>query len=162
MHNKTNWKQQLRQMKLTHIKQQAPAFFEQSGGYKMKTNPYNDNTSNGLTRAIIDWLNFSGCYANRINVQGQVRKETIQLIQGNTMEKIHYTPSTTNKGTADISAIVNGQHWSIEVKIGKDKMSASQLKEMERVTKAGGKYIVARDMMGFLDTYFKEINNIKI
>ena len=156
-----NWNQQLRQMKLDYIKAESPAFFGLSGGYKMKTNPYTDKTANLLTRAIIDWLNYSGHYANRINVMGTVRKETVQMIQGNTMEKTHYTPSTTNKGTADITAIVNGQHWSIEVKIGKDRMSINQLKEMERVTKAGGKYIVATNMPSFLETYFKEINHNK-
>ena len=156
MHNTMNWRQQLKQMKLDHIKAQSPAFFGLSGGYKMKINPYKEDTANGLTRAIIDWLTFSGWYANRINVQGQVRKETVQLIQGNSMEKIHYTPSTTNRGTSDINAIIDGKHWSIEVKIGKDRMSMHQLKEMERVTKAGGKYIIARDMPSFLETYNKE------
>lgn len=115
-----------------------------SGGYKMKTNAYKGDNANGLTRAIIDWLTFNGRYANRINVQGQVRKGRLELAGGNYTEKTHYTPSTTNKGTADISAIVNGQHWSIEVKIRKDKISMSQLKEMERVTKGGGVYFVAR------------------
>ena len=158
---KNDWKQQLRQMKLEHIKAESPAFFGLSGGYKMKINPYKEDTANGLTRAIIDWLNYSGCYANRINVQGQVRKETIQLIQGNSMEKIHYTPSTTNKGTADISAIVNGRHWSVEVKIGKDRMSLNQLKEMVRVNKAGGVYFVARDMPSFVEFYHKQIVKYK-
>jgi hypothetical protein len=41
--------------------------------------PYNDTTSNGLTKDIVDWINYSGGDANRINTQGQARKERIEL-----------------------------------------------------------------------------------
>ena len=159
---KSNWKKELKQMKLKNLQERSPDFFYNSGGFLMKTNPYTDETANGLTKAIIDWLTFSGCYANRINVQGQARKERIEMAGGNYMDKITYTPSTTNKGTADISAIISGRHVSIEVKIGKDRMSLHQLKEMERVTSAGGKYFIARDMPSFLEFYNEmTVNNNK-
>ena len=155
-----SWKQNLKQMKLESIKKQSPEFFEQSGGFRMSIIPYKDNTANGLTKCIIDFLNFQGWYANRINVQGQARKERIKLAHGNFFDKVTYTPSTTNKGTADISAIVKGQHWSIEVKVHKDRMSLHQLKEMERVTAAGGKYFIARSMDEFLEFYNKQITTV--
>ena len=77
--------------------------------------PYKDGSANSLTRAIIDWITFSGFSATRINVQGQVRKTE--------SGQFKWTPSTTRRGTADIHAIVRGKHISIEVKIGPDKMS---------------------------------------
>ena len=150
------WTKIMKNLKLENIQKTAPGFFELSGGFDMKTKPYTDKTSNGLTKAIIDYINFKGGLANRINTQGQVRKEKIQLAFGRSIDKMTYTPSMTNKGTADIHAIVKGRHLSIEIKVGRDNMSESQIKEQERVTRAGGLYFVARDMASFMN-YYKEV-----
>ena len=151
----SSWKTELRRMKLESIKAKAPGFFELSGGYEMKIKPYNDNTANGLTSAIIDWITFCGGTATRINTQGQVRKEKIQLAFGNVREIMRYTPSTTRKGTADIMGVMKGRHLSIEVKIGKDRLSEAQLAEQSRIINAGGLYYVATDMIRFV-TWFNE------
>ncbi len=94
-----------------------------SGGYTMKLKRYQDTTANGLTNCIIDWINYNGGYANRINTQG------------------------------DIHAIINGRHLTIEIEIGKDELSEHQLYEMLRIIKAGGLYFVARDMETFVKYY---------
>ena len=151
--NIKDWKKLLKQLKLEYIKSTAPGFFELSGGIDMKIKPYKDTTANGLTNCIIDYINFKGGYANRINVQGQPRKERIKFAFGNYIDKITYTPSTTNKGTADIKATINGRSLDVEVKIGKDKLSEHQIKEQSRITKAGGLYFVARDMESFVTFY---------
>ena len=39
----------------------------------------------------------------------------------------------------------------IEIKIGKDRMSEAQMKEMTKVTQAGGVYFVAKSMPHFLE-----------
>ncbi len=150
---KMGWKAELKALKYEHIKRTAPAFFEMSGGYEMKLMPYRDDTANGLTKCITDYINFSGGNANRINVQGQPRKERIALAFGNYREVLRFTPSTTNKGTADLHCIIGGRHVSIEIKIGKDTLSEHQLKEMNRVTAAGRLYFVARDMASFVKYY---------
>lgn len=93
-------------------------------------------TANGLTRFVIDMITWNGGYANRITSAGRV-------LGGK------YIPSTTRKGTADIHAIINGQHWSIEIKIGKDKMSEHQNDERNRVMKAGGNYMIVKDADSF-------------
>jgi len=136
-----NWKPLLKIMKLDNIKQKAPGFFELSGGYGMKVNPYSDKTANGLTKAIIDFIIFSGGDANRINTQGQLRK-----IRG----EMKWTHGSTRRGTADIHAIFQGRHISIEIKIGSDRQSEAQIKEAERVRNAGGLYFVAKNMESFL------------
>lgn len=148
-----NWKQELKRMKLDSIQKAAPGFFDLSGGHAMKVKPYKDDTANGLTKCIVDWINFDGGHANRVNTQGQVRKERIQLAFGNSRDIMRYTRSTTNLGTADVLAIIKGKAVSIEIKIGKDSLSKHQLAEQDRVTRAGGLYFVATDMQSFVDWY---------
>src|SRR4051812_25772432 len=97
-----NWKDELKQLKLEHIKKTSPGFFDLSGGYKMKLLPYSDQTTNKLTTAVCDWLKYSGHYVNRINTQGQARVEKIECFGGKVIEKVRYSHGTTNKGTADI------------------------------------------------------------
>lgn len=135
------WKQRLKQMKLEQLERDHPEAFKASGGYTMKVNPYSDRTANGLTKSIIDWIRFNGGDAQRINCVGTVRE-----IKGVT----RWTHSGMRLGTADIHAIIAGRAVSIEVKVGKDRMSDHQFKERERVEKAGGLYFVARSMDEFL------------
>ena len=146
----TNWKDQLKRMKLDHIKESAPGFYELSGGERLKLKPWNDSTANGLTRAIIDFINFNQGSATRISCTGQVRKVNGQM---------KWLPGTTRRGTADIHAIVRGRHLSIEVKIGRDKMSEYQHKEKSKIEAAGGLYVVATDMDSFIQWYDSIFNN---
>lgn len=137
-----SWKAVLKRMKLDNIKEKAPGFFIESGGHDMIVKPYRDKTANDLTKAIIDFITFSGGDANRINCQGQVRKINGRMV---------WTHGNTRRGTADIHAIFRGHHISIEIKIGNDKQSPDQIKEAERITKAGGLYYVAKNMQSFLE-----------
>jgi len=83
--------------------------------------------SNGLTTFIINFLNWSGYRATRINTMGR-------QINGK------FIPSATRKGTADISATVRGKSVMIEIKVGKDKPRPEQLTEQLRERLAGGIY----------------------
>lgn len=154
-----DWKAELKELKHAHLKKTAPGFYEASGGREMKVKNYSDKDANKLTASIIDYINFKGGYANRINTQGQARKEKIPLAFGRHMDKITFTPSTTNKGTADIKAVVNGRALDIEVKIGKDTLSENQKRERARITQAGGLYFVARNMQSFVDFYKRNFEN---
>lgn len=136
-----DWKTTLKNLKLEWMKETAPGFFQASGGVTMKIKPYTDKTANGLTNCIIDWFKFHGGDANRINTQGQLRKVNCGM---------KWTHGGTRKGTADIHAIYKGRHISIEIKIGKDRVSDSQLLEKSRVEKAGGFYFIAGDMPSFI------------
>ena len=144
-----NWKPLLKRMKLDSIKQKSQGFFELSGGYEMKVKPYRDNTANELTNAIIDFIIFSVGDANRINTQGQLRK-----IKG----EMKWTHGGTRRGTADIHAIFQGRHISIEIKIGNDRQSNQQMKEAERITRACGLYYVAKNMESFLEWWKQTFN----
>lgn len=152
------WRNELRALKLADIRQKAPGFYVASGGDKMIIKPYSDTTTNGLTKCIIDWLQFNGHYANRINTQGQARIKKIprfSLISGRIeyTDKVEYTHGTTVRGTPDIDAIIDGRPVKIEVKAGKDKIREEQIKQGEKIQAAGGIYYIARNMAEFVQWY---------
>jgi hypothetical protein len=155
-----DWKDELKRLKLEHIKRTAPGFYAASGGDTMKLKPWNDKTTNGLTAALIDWLTYSGHYANRINTQGQARVKKIpryNIFSGQIeyTDKVQYTKGTTNRGTPDIDAIINGLPVKIEVKAGKDQMRDEQIKQGARIVAAGGIYFVCQNMDQFVNWYRK-------
>lgn len=110
--------------------------------YALPKTKIKTSTSNELTQAIIKYLTLKGHFATRVSSAGRYL----------TREKI-YIPSTTRKGTADIHAIVNGKHLSIEVKIGKDKLSEAQKTMKQNIERAGGAYFVSRDFDSFVEFY---------
>ena len=121
------WKEELRQLKFAYLKRTAPDFFALSGGERMKVKPWRDDTTNGLTNAVCDWLKFSGHYSNRINSQGQMRK-----ING----EMKYTHGSSNLGTADIDSIIDAKPVKIEIKCAWDQRPDE--KRPTQRAKAGG------------------------
>jgi hypothetical protein len=59
------------------------------------------------------------------------------------------------KGSADISATINGRSVKIEIKM-QDKQSEAQRKYQEQVELAGGKYWLVRSFDQFL-TYYNDL-----
>lgn len=156
--DKQDWKTMMRRLKSNHIKAVTPNAWAASGGDDMIFGSYSDKTTNGLTRAILDFLNYSGHWAIRVNTQGQARVQKIprySLVSGKVehTDKVRYTKSTTRRGSPDISAIVRGLGVQIEVKVGADTMSEHQEKEQGRITAAGGLYYIARSMPAFLQWF---------
>ena len=113
--------------------------------------------ANGLTRMIVNFLTWSGHYANRISSAGRIAPGLERQASGITLTVKKFIPSTTKKGTADIHAIINGRHVSIEIKIGHDRMSEHQIKEQERIERAGGVYIIIKTPEQFFEWYQKFI-----
>lgn len=118
---------------------------------------YTDKTANGLTKAIIKFINLCGMQAERINTQGRMIDKTkiVKDVLGHrrTIGSVEWQKGTGTRGSADISATVNGMSVKIEVKIGKDKMSEHQERYEEHITKAGGIYIVAKEFTPFVKWY---------
>jgi len=114
-------------------------------------------TANGLTQFVVNYLDWSGCYGNRINTMGRVIKagRDIQTINGTIKAKTVMIKGSTKKGTADVQAVINGRSLALEIKVGKDRMSEAQLKQQQAVQNAGGYYYVIRDVDTFLATYDK-------
>lgn len=126
---------------------------------------YNDKTSNGLTRCIIDWITFNGGQAERISNTGRYIDSTKQvkdvLGRSRTIGSGQYIKGTGTNGTADISATIMGRSIKIEVKIGKDRQSQAQIDYQESVTKAGGQYWIAKDFDSFYFHYETFLDFIK-
>ena len=124
--------------------------------YVVKTK-YSDKTANGLTKAIIAWINLNGYQAERISTTGRWidNSKVVTDVLGN-RKKIgsgKYIKGTGTNGSADISATIKGKSIKIEVKIGKDKQSEAQIKYQQMIEKAGGIYFIAKNFDNFYDFY---------
>lgn len=119
-------------------------------------NTYTDKTANGLTRCIVDFIRSNGGQAERINTTGMpiIR----QLPSGRT--ETTWRKGNTTKGSADISAIIDGKSVKIEVKIGPDRQSEAQKKYQKAVEAAGGMYFIAKSFDDFLTFYNNNFKNI--
>lgn len=112
-------------------------------------------STNGLTKAIICYIQCLGWQAERISSSGR-------WVKG-----IGYIRPTTTKGTADISATIQGKSIKIEVKNKKtkDKASSDQIKYGKTVDLTGGEYIIAKDLaqvIAILEQYPKNPNREKV
>jgi hypothetical protein len=125
---------------------------------------YEDKTANGLTKCILDFLNLSGHFAERINTMGRMidgRKQVTDVIgRTKTIGSTKYIPTTGTKGSSDISATINGKSVKIEVKIGSDRQSEAQKVYQERTERSGGIYLIARDFESFYNDYNKLIEMV--
>lgn len=110
-------------------------------------------TANGLTQAIVNYINWTGNRATRINVQGRLVEGSMTTETGTTLSKKKWIKSSTRKGTADISSTINGRSAMWEIKIGSDRPSEAQLKEQARERKSGGVYEFIKTIEQFFEVY---------
>lgn len=110
---------------------------------------FRDHNANELTKSIITFFEVIGGHAERINNMGR------QLIRDG---KPIWVKGTGTDGTADISATWQGKSIKIEVKATRgEKQSLKQKEYQAKIKKAGGIYIVARNMDGFIYEFFKAV-----
>ncbi len=118
---------------------------------------YTDGSTNGLTRCVKDFLNFSGHQAERINTTGRIlntkQKFTDVVGFGREIGSMKYIPGTGTKGSADLSCTIRGRSVKIEIKFGKDTQSDDQKEYQESIEKAGGVYIIVRTFDEFIQWY---------
>ena len=144
---KNNWKNRYQESNLEYYRTKFPTVYN-TGNVPMIKFP-DTNKANGLTRFVLDMVNWNGGYANRISSMGRMINAYEKQPSGALITTKKYIPGTTNKGTADIHAIIDGKHFSIEIKVGKDRMSEYQHEEMARVRGAGGNYMIVKDPESF-------------
>lgn len=122
---------------------------------------FNDTTANGLTKTIINFIQYIGGQAERVSSMGRMidnRKVSTDVLgRQRTIGSMKYIPGTSTNGTADISAIYRGISFKIEVKIGKDRQSEAQKKYQQDVQRAGAVYIIAKDFDNFIIDFKNEI-----
>lgn len=118
--------------------------------------------ANDLTRLVIDFLVMNDYQAERINSQGQYRdgkKQVTDCIgRQRTIGSGIWTPGTSTKGTADVSATIKGRSVKIEIKWQKDTQSKDQKAYEASINKAGGIYIIIKTFDDFVD-WFDNFNS---
>lgn len=108
-------------------------------------------STNDLTTFIVDFLQWSGHFANRTGNEGRV-------IKNKAGKQIRIASSSKN-GMQDIdSNLKHSEHkfgipWKIEVKAGKDTHKEHQKEFGKLVLNTGGHYSVVRNADDFLDQY---------
>lgn len=132
--------QRYREAYYLYMERTATEFFAASGGRNMRVDIPRTTTANGLTLFITKYITYLGFRATRINVSGRLVDTVTTTEHGNKFRDKKYIKSSTRKGTADISATINGRSVMIEVKIGSDRPSPAQLQEQQRERAAGGVY----------------------
>lgn len=124
--------------------------------YLVKTK-FSDKTANGLTKAIIKFLQLKGWQAERITTTGRLidQRKTYTDVVGfrRTIGSTKWIPGTSTRGSADISATIAGKSVKIEVKIGRDKQSPAQKKYQADIERSGGIYYVAKTFEDFYKWY---------
>ena len=119
------------------------------------------DSANGLTTFICNYLPWMGHRATRINVMGRLIDGVEKQPSGAKIGVKKWLPSSTRKGTADISATIKnangiGRSVMIEIKVGRDKPRPDQLSEQIRERKAGGIY----EFIGTPDEFFELYDKI--
>jgi hypothetical protein len=133
--------------------------------YALSAPKYEDKTANGLTKCIIEFLQLSNHQAERINTMGRPidnRKQVTDVIgRTKTIGSMTWGKSTATKGSADISATIQGRSVKIEVKIGKDRQSEDQKVYQNNIEKSGGQYWIAKNFDDFIKKYDDFLETLK-
>lgn len=121
---------------------------------------YTDATTNGLTKCVIDYVNFLGYQAERINSTGAIKdgRKTSSDVLGNIriIGSVHWIKGSGKTGTSDISATIKGRSIKIEIKCeatGDNYQSIGQIEYQKQIERAGGVYIVVRNFTQFYDWF---------
>ena len=112
--------------------------------YAIPPQSYRDDTANGLTKCIMDFIRYNGGQAERINTTGLPEQRAGRIV---------WRKSNTTKGSSDISATIAGRSVKVEVKIGHDRQSEAQRRYQASIERAGGLYFVAKDFTTFVEWY---------
>ncbi|MDR3705336.1 MAG: hypothetical protein P4L28_05455 [Paludibacteraceae bacterium] len=106
--------------------------------YKVKSS-FRDDKANELTKLIVAYCKVHGYFAARVNSTGTYSAKLGKYIH-----------SGARAGMADVTAVINGKHVSIEIKAGHDRPRPEQLKVQNEVEAAGGRYLFVHSFDDFL------------
>ena len=124
---------------------------------------FSDKNSNELTKSILAWFKLKGHQCERVNVFGRAidRRRIVHDCIGRPRQigSLEWIPSGSQRGSADIHAVVNSIAIKVEVKTGKDRQSEHQKAYEAQVIAAGGKYWLVRSFSQFLDLYDEFVTN---
>lgn len=115
-----------------------------------------DSSANELTKSILAWFKYQKmigkkCFAERQGVEGRYRPgaQVTDVLGHKKQMKGMYLPAS-NKGAADIKAMIEGKTIEIEVKHGNDKLRPDQIKYKDKIEAGGGIYLVVKTWEDFI------------
>lgn len=127
------------------------------------TPKYSAANTNGLTKCIIAFIRLRGGQAERISSQGRMMDDRQTFVDSvgitRTIGSTRWIKASSQVGTADVSATIEGRSVKIEVKLKRtqDRQSEAQKKYQAQIENAGGIYFTATSFFGFLSWYYKTI-----
>ncbi len=107
---------------------------------KRKQKPIVDLSTNALTIEVIRHIRKLGGWATRVNVSGFYDPD-----------KGFWRKGTTDPGTPDVIAVINGHFYGIEVKNGTDYLSKAQIATKQAIEGTRGVFLIAHDITNFRD-----------
>jgi hypothetical protein len=141
----------------------SPAFFAASGDFTMKVNYPKVTSSNGLRRAIINFMVWEGHHLEATNTMGRPidKRETYVDLVGRQriIGSLEWQKGSGDLGSSDAKGHLKlpGHKFAIplyvEIKYGKDKMSKDQQKYESKVSATGGVYVVIKNIDQWFDVY---------
>ncbi len=159
---RTEWQRRYAEAHYKHYCEKHPVIIA-DGFYTIPVMP-SVATANGLTQAIINYLDWSGNYGNRINSMGRMIKagKDVHTIAGTIKARSIMIKGSTKKGSEDIDCIINGYPVKIEIKVGSDQQKEKQKEHEAKINKAGGYYFIVRDIETFFEIFDKFVNAPKL
>ncbi len=120
---------------------------------------YRDDTTNGLTQCVIDFIRLNGGQSERISNTGRRIDTQITFCDvigcQRTIGGTHWINGSGTNGTADVSATIAGRSVKVEVKCAAthDRQSEAQRLYQQSIEQAGGIYVIASTFEQFLNWY---------
>ena len=137
--------------------QAARAKYPNTPAHFLAPRKFRDDSANGLTNCIIQFIRLTGGQAERISNTGRRidTRTSFEDVVGRTrtIGSSNWIPGTGTNGSADISATIAGRSVKIEVKVGRDIQSQAQKDYQKSIEQAGGIYIIASTFAGFMEWY---------
>lgn len=126
---------------------------------------YNLKTANGLTQAVIAWVEAHGQRAIRVSSAGRYIDKSFEFTDTvgfrRRVNTGQWVPGTTKVGAADISCTIYGKSVEAEIKIGKDRQSEAQKKYQQIVENSGGVYLIVTCLDDFLNWWDMNTGSLK-
>ena len=161
--NCMTWNRRYSEAHALYCKDKYPVAFEASGGMTMKVDYPPVRSTNGLTRAVINFLLWNGHHAERINNMGiPVDKREIYtdvLGRKRQIGSLEWRKGTGTNGTADVHADIVHKDYrfpipvKLETKWAKDTQRDEQIKYQEIIEGKKGVYVIVKNIDQFFLWY---------